>query len=72
MILSPLRRKDIYKLTFTTTSNYIMMMPYYLGQLWTHLIIKSVDKKRAQSDFPFRLHCDSMPRMPEGRVENVS
>ena len=27
--------------------NYIMMMPYYLGQLWTHLIIKSVDKKRA-------------------------
>ena len=47
MILSPLRRKDIYKLTFTTTNNYIMMMPYYLGQLWTHLIIKSVDKKRA-------------------------
>ena len=43
MILSPLRRKDIYNLTFTT-SNYIMMMPYYLGQLWTHLIIKSVDK----------------------------
>ena len=24
------------------------------------------------TDIPFRLHCDSMPRMPGGRVENVS